>query len=102
MGKQEKSPKIKQEDLLKVTEKYYLTKDNFNVIIYTKWITKKKEIAFGRPKYFPTIKSAINRVVELSEIDLIGTDVLEMVEKFEVIKNEILSALKEIKERGIK
>ena len=102
MGKQEKSSGIELNTLLKVTEKYYMGSNELNIIIYTKWITKKKEITCGRPMFFPTIKSAINRVMELSEIDLIGTDILEMVEKFEIIKNEIITAMQEIKERGIK
>jgi len=102
MAKQKKVSETDLNDLLKVTNKFYMGSNELNIIIYTKWITKKGEITHGRLMFFPTIKSAINRVIELSEIDLIGTDILEMVEKFEVIKNEIITAMQEIKERGIK
>jgi len=82
---------------LMITEKYYMGHDALNVIIYTKRVSKKGKISYGDCKYFPNIKVAINRVMELSEIDCVGQHIVEMIAKFEAIKNEVVSALQWVK-----
>jgi len=82
---------------LMITEKYYMGHDALNVIIYTKRVSKKGKVSYGDCKYFPNIKVAINRVMDLAEIASVGPDIAKMVEDFTRIRNEVVSALQWVK-----
>ena len=100
MNEQGKSSGDSCKGFLMITEKYYMGHDVFNVIIYTKRVSKKGKVSYGDCKYFPNIKTAINRVMELSEITCIEPDIAEMIAKFDKIRAEVVSALQWIKDRG--
>jgi len=93
MDTQEKSLGNDGKGFLMITDKYYMGHDAYNVIIYTKHTSKTGKISYGDCKYFPNIKTAINRIMELAEISCVGPDVEIMVEKFRAIRNEVISAL---------
>jgi len=93
MSDVEKCSKIEAKAFLKITDKYYMGHDKYNVIIYTKRINKAGKIVYGDCKFFPNIKTAINRVMELAEIECVGPDITEMIAKFEAIKNEVVYAM---------
>ena len=82
---------------LMLTDKYYMGHDAFNVIIYTKRVSKKGKISYGDCKYFPNVKTAIERVMDLAEIASVGPDIAKMVEDFTRIRNEVVSALQWVK-----
>ena len=98
MSEGAKCPENEAKGFLKITDKYYMGHDKYNVIIYTKRINRAGKIVYGDCKFFPNIKTAINRVMELSEIDCVGQHIVEMIAKFEATKNEVVSALQFLKE----
>jgi len=93
MGNTKKSSGNGRNELLRITDKYYLGHDLYNVIVYTKIITEKGEVDFRNPRYFPGVESAIDYVFKVSEIAAVGPDIKKMVDDIRKIKDELKAFL---------
>ena len=97
MGNTKKSSGNGRNGLLRITDKYYLGHDLYNVIVYTKIISKKGEIKFIYPRYFPGVESAIDYVFKAFEIASVGPDIKKMVDEIRGIKDELKAFLANFK-----
>lgn len=97
MGLTEKVTRNGRKAFLRVTDKYYIGHDLYNVIVYTRRVTKKGVVEFGNGRYFPNIESAVNYIMDLTEIGAIGPDIKKMVDDIRAAKDEIKAFIAAIK-----
>ena len=93
MDKTKKSSGNDRNELLRITDKYYLGHDPYNVVVYRKHITKKGDVEFVGRRYFPSVESAVDYILKASEIAAVGPDIKKMVDEIRGIKDELKTFL---------
>jgi len=98
MDKATKTKGTAHDGLLRVTDKYYLGKDLYNVIVYTRRESIKDgvtRVKFGDRRYYPTVKDAIEHIIQREERNAINPDVIKVLDTVNAIKDVLDAFLEE-------